>query len=95
MTGKGVSLNYLTETIALKRYEKDNSGENGFALAQFNLGMMYGRGQAFLKVMLSFKWFQKAAEQGHAGAQNNLGMMYENGKGVEQSDAEEAVENGT
>ncbi len=63
--------------------------EQGDAIAQYNLGLMYdnGRGvpQDYAEAM---KWYRKAAEQGHPSSQNNLGLMYDNGRGVPQDYAE-------
>ncbi|MDG6408432.1 tetratricopeptide repeat protein, partial [Glaesserella parasuis] len=59
--------------------------EQGYAVAQFNLGVMYDKGQGVNQdYHQAAKWFQKAAEQGHAVAQFNLGNMYYNGQGVDQ-----------
>lgn len=59
--------------------------EEGHALAQGNLGLMYSEGisvaQDYAKAE---EWLRKAAEQGYAEAQNNLGLMYGNGLGVPQ-----------
>ena len=67
------------------------AAEQGYAPAQNNIGMMYGRG---LGVSADFtqalRWFSMAAEQDHSGAQFNIGYMYENGLGVAR-DIEEAV----
>ena len=66
---------------AAARYRK--AAETGDANAQYNLGMMYSKGQG---VPQDFKeavaWYRKAAEQGDAAAQNNLGDMYIKGQGV-------------
>ena len=57
--------------------------EQGIASAQFNLGMMYAKGQGVPQdYQAALKWYRKAAEQGDASAQNNLGLMYEMGRGV-------------
>ena len=61
------------------------AAEQGYAKAQFNLGLMYdsGRGvrQDYTKAV---QWYRKAAEQGLADAQYNLGVAYVKGKGVRQ-----------
>ena len=63
--------------------------EQGNAIAQTNLGVMYNNGQGVPKDFAeAAKWYRKAADQGRATAQNNLGSMYRNGEGVPQSDAE-------
>ena len=76
-----------SDTEAVERYRK--AAEQGNAIAQFNLGVMYeqgrGVGQSDTKAVA---WFRQAAEQGYAYAQFNLGFMYEEGRGVGQSDAE-------
>ena len=65
--------------------------EAGDAYTQFNLGLMYYKGEGVLKDNKeAVKWWRKAAEQGDAGAQNNLGGMYAEGEGV-QEDNKEAV----
>ena len=57
--------------------------EQGIASAQFNLGVMYARGQGVPQdYQAALKWYRKAAEQGDASAQNNLGLMYEMGRGA-------------
>ena len=51
--------------------------EQGYASAQFNLGVMYDHGQGVKQDYLeAAKWYRKAAEQGHRDAQFYLGVMY-------------------
>ncbi len=60
--------------------------EQGYAIAQNNLGVMYGKGQGVPQdYAAAVRWYRKAAEQGHAHAQFNLGGMYRNGHGVPQN----------
>jgi TPR repeat protein len=59
--------------------------EQGYARAQYNLGVMYDNGQGIPQDdKLAAQWYRKAAEQGYEYAQNNLGVMYRNGQGVPQ-----------
>jgi len=59
--------------------------EQGNVNAQFNLGVMYYKGQGVKQDYFeAVKWYRQAAEQGYAQAQFNLGVMYENGQGVKQ-----------
>ena len=59
----------------------------GFADAQFNLGLMYANGEGVPEDdREAVKWYRRAAEQGHANAQLNLGVMYANGEGVPEDD---------
>ena len=57
--------------------------EQGDALAQFNLGVLYRKGRgAPQDDVQARQWFEKAAAQGQAKAQFNLGTLYFNGEGV-------------
>lgn len=59
--------------------------EDGFDLAQFNLGYMYERGEGVPQdYSEAFQWYRRAAEQGDAGAQFNVALMYGKGEGVPQ-----------
>ena len=59
--------------------------EQGTAGAQFNLGVMYYKGEGVPQdYKTAVKWYRLAAEQGYAYAQFNLGLMYRKGEGVPQ-----------
>ena len=63
--------------------------EQGYAKAQYNLGVMYHKGEGVpADHAEAVKWFRKAAEQGYAKAQYNLGVMYRIGDGVPQDNTE-------
>ncbi len=66
----------------------------GDADAQFNLGLMYYKGEPTLGVeqnlSLAARWWWRAANKGHAKAQYNLGLMYHYGQGVEKDEEEAA-----
>jgi len=78
--------------------------EQGLPEAQFNLGLMYDKGQGVPQDYAeavkwyhkaaeqgnakAVKWYRKAAEQGNAEAQFNLGLMYDKRQGVPQDYAE-------
>ena len=60
--------------------------EQGNAIAQYNLGVMYERGWGVVQnYKTAVKWYTLAAEQGNASGQHNLGGMYGNGDGVLQN----------
>ena len=62
--------------------------EQGYAKAQYRLGLMYGTGKGVLQDYAeAVKWYRKATEQGYAKAQYRLGFMYFEGQGVPQDDA--------
>jgi hypothetical protein len=63
--------------------------EQGYADAQYNLGIMYADGRGVPQDDAeALRWWRLAAEQGGAEAQYNLGNMYADGRGVPQDDAE-------
>ena len=63
--------------------------DQGDAIAQYNLGLMYAYGEGVPEDDAeAVRWYRLAADQGHAGAQYNLGVMYANGRGVPEDDAE-------
>ena len=58
--------------------------DQGYAPAQYNLGVMYRDGKGVPQdYATAASWLRKAAE-GNAAAQSRLGRMYENGQGVAQ-----------
>lgn len=66
---------------ALTWYRK--AAEQGHAIAQLNLGVLYANGQGVAQNYdEALKLYQSAADQGLAQAQYNLGRMYERGLGV-------------
>ena len=57
--------------------------EQGDALAQYNLGLLYRKGRGVSQDDVQARqWYTKAATQGQAKAQFNLGTLYFNGEGV-------------
>ncbi|NOU10899.1 MAG: sel1 repeat family protein [Nitrospira sp.] len=56
--------------------------EQGDALAQYHVGMLYHKGRGVPQDDAEArKWYAKAAAQGHARAQFSLGTLYFNGEG--------------
>ena len=65
--------------------------KQGIAEAEYNLGLMYSKGEGVPSDdKEAVKWYRLAAEQGLAQSQTNLGLMFGKGQGVEQ-DYKEAV----
>ena len=57
----------------------------GYASAQYNLGLMYANGRGVVQDYTeAMKWYRLAAVQGAASAQYNLGLKYYFGEGVVQ-----------
>jgi TPR repeat protein len=49
------------------------AADQGHAKAQYNLGVMYEKGEGVQQnYSEALKWYKKAADQGHAGAQSKL-----------------------
>lgn len=67
-------------------------GNQGNADAQYQLGVIYGRGNAAAPEddVAAAKWYRMAAEQGHEGARARTALMYAYACGVERNDAEAA-----
>ena len=63
--------------------------EQGYAYAEYMLGVMYERGEGAPRDYAeAVKWYRLAAEQDYANAQSDLGFMYDIGRGVPQDDVE-------
>jgi TPR repeat protein len=64
--------NYAT---ALRIYR--SMADQGLAIAQFNVGLMYDNGQGVSKdEVQAMKWYRLAADQGRSDAQYQLGHLY-------------------
>lgn len=72
------SLDYLEALASFK-----NAAERGHVTAQYNLGVMYSKGQGTIRnEMEAFRWFYQAAKQGDRDAQFVIGTRYDKGNGV-------------
>lgn len=61
------------------------AADQGYAAAQFNLGVMYEQGLGVpIDEGEASKWYRRAAEQGYYDAQYNLAHLYASGRGVER-----------
>ncbi len=68
-------------TAALREFRP--LAEQGNAIAQFNLGILYGNGRGVPQDYAeAAKWYRLAGAQGLAEAQYNLGVLYDFGRGV-------------
>lgn len=57
----------------------------GDSRAQYQLGLMYYRGEGLRQdYRKAFVWYRRAAERGDIDAQLNLGLMYARGQGTDQ-----------
>ena len=75
------------DTEAVKLILK--AATQGYAAAQFNLGICYRDGTGVEKDQAeAVNWYRMAATQGVSLAQSNLGACYDKGTGVEKDQAE-------
>ena len=79
----GIAWFYSAPYFALK--ELKTQAANGDEIAQFNLGVLYAKGQGVPQDYAKAReLFEKAAAQGNADGQVRLGMLYAYGGGVPQ-----------
>ena len=65
------------------------AAEQEDAEAQFNLGVMYDRGEGVPEDNAeATRWYRLAAEQGDDMAQNSIGLMYDRGDGMPEDNTE-------
>ncbi len=79
--GRGVPQNDAQALFWIRK-----AADQGYAAAQFSLGLMYANGRGVPQDYAQARaWFRKAADQGDADAQLNLGIVYgDGGRGVPQ-----------
>jgi TPR repeat protein len=81
---KGLSA-YKSGDYATALREWTPLAKQGDAVARYNLGLMYDKGQGVPQnYKTAVKWYRLAAEQGCVDAQYNLGNRYAKGQGVLQ-----------
>jgi hypothetical protein len=82
--GVGVPQDYAA---AAQWYQR--AADQGLAVAQNNLGIMYQFGYGVERNhRTAARWYRAAAEQGEPFGQNNIGLAYANGVGVERDRVE-------
>jgi Fusaric acid resistance protein family/Sel1 repeat len=96
----GTLLGSLTAVILIALFPQDRwaalwfrkAAQQGYALAQANLGVLYRDGRGVTEdVTEAVMWFRKAADQGDAVAEFRLGNQYAFGKGVPQDYSEAMI----
>jgi TPR repeat protein len=92
---------YAQANVSFRFYAEENFSEafqwcqlaasGNLAWAQFNLGLMYRKGEGVARSDVeAAHWYRKAALQGHAEAQQKLADLYFLGQGVQRSYAHAA-----
>ncbi len=83
--GSGAAARTATEQRYLEWAERGN------AAAQYNLALMYDKGDRVRQDRAeAAKWYRRAGEQGVVFAQHNLALLYEQGEGIKQDYIEAA-----
>lgn len=76
-----VAAMFSVSAIAMDFRQNLGLANQGNALAQYNLGVMYYKGEGVQKNNAkAVEWFKQAAKQGHTKSQYNLDVMYSNGE---------------
>jgi TPR repeat protein len=84
---RGNETNFVQAAIWMQK-----SADQGFAIAQHNLGGLYYSGfGAPRDYVQAFKWYRKSADQGFSPSQAFLGWAYSQGKGGLTEDYHEAI----
>ena len=79
---KGVAA-YESGDYATALKEWTPFAEQGYANAQYNLGVMYDKGRGVIQDdKTAVKWYTRSAELGYPNAQHRLGVMFALGVGV-------------
>lgn len=75
---------YLRGDYEKARTKIEFLAHSGEARAQYDLGLMYDKGEGVPQSDAeAMRWYERAAEQGEARAQYNLGLMHLNGQRVQ------------
>lgn len=73
----------VSEQVSQKFIYARRAAVKGNARAQFDLGLMYARGEGVRRdERLAFKWFHKAARNNHVEAKFYMGLSFAQGRGV-------------
>ena len=79
----------ILAAIAAEYKRSREAAAQGESIAQYNLGVIYCKGQGVQQNLTeACRYFKLAAEQGHVDAQIELGGLYEHGHGVSKDLAE-------
>ena len=74
---------HVQQQVSQKFVYAKRAAMKGNARAQFDLGLMYARGNGVAKnEKLAFSWFHKAARNNHVEAKFYMGLSFEQGRGV-------------
>ena len=81
----------LSQDPAQAAFWYRKAADQGLANAQYNLGVLYEKGQGMPQdYAQAAAWYRKAADQGNPDAQTTLGGLYDYGEGVPRDDAQAA-----
>jgi TPR repeat protein len=81
--GQGSPTNFAEAAKWLRK-----AAEQGIIVAQYDLALVFEKGDGMTNYVEAAKWFRKAAKGGNAEAQADLGIDYLIGKGVDKDSRE-------
>jgi len=74
---------YTQQQVSQKFMYAQQAAQQGNARAQFDLGLMYAKGEGVRKdEKKAFSWFHKAARNNHVEAKFYMGLSFAQGRGV-------------
>ena len=81
----GHTVSRVQQQVSQKFIYAYNASLKGNALAQFDLGLMYAKGDGVRRdEREAFKWFHKAARNNHTEAKFYMGLSFAQGRGVKK-----------
>ena len=85
MKMNNVSTQEVQKQSSKKYFYAKRAADQGNARAQFDLGLMYAKGEGVRKnEQLAFNYFHKAARNNHVEAKFYMGLSFLKGRGVRQ-----------
>jgi len=79
------NFNVVKSKVSQKYFYAKRAAERGDARAQFDLGLMYAKGEGVAQnERLAFKYFHKAARNHHVEAKFYMGLSFAEGRGVKK-----------
>lgn len=81
----GVNTPRVQQQVSRKFFYAQRAAIQGNAEAQFDLGLMYAKGDGVRRSEReAFKWFHKAARNNHTEAKFYMGLSFAQGRGVKR-----------
>ena len=80
-----INTSRVEQQVSQKLFYAQRAAVQGNAQAQFDLGLMYAKGDGVRRSEReAFKWFHKAARNNHTEAKFYMGLSFAQGRGVKK-----------